>query len=157
MPPGALYFYSRVNGRGKTHLAAWSVRRTGKPQDGTSKRKTYWSAKSTKALNNDAHATEQLKTDDWININPDGTVTTKAQLLATIDAFTFLSIEDADVAIHVYDGTAIVTGRSTRTLASPHNTIRTRHVRFMREWAKHNMQWCLVASQATDAPSKDAS
>ncbi len=66
-------------------------------------------------LKNDVAATERLLADNWINVNADGSVTTKAKLLELLKAgsFTIQSIENDEVIMRVFGDAAVVTGRST--------------------------------------------
>ena len=102
-------------------------------------------------LANDAGVWERLLADDWVTINADGSVTTKAQLLALLrtQPFSFVSIADDDVLVRPYPGAVIVTGRSTRTLAGRDQQAITRVVRFTRLYIQHGERWKIAAAQAT--------
>jgi hypothetical protein len=100
-------------------------------------------------LKNDAEATNRFLADTWINTNANGTITEKKQLLATINSFQFISIEDEDVRIDTYENVAIVTGGSTRKLANPDGSILSRQVRFTRVYVNQGEIWQVVAAQAT--------
>ena len=69
-------------------------------------------------LKNDIAANDRLLADNWLNINPDGSITTKAKLLELLKdgSFKIMSIENDEVVVRVYGeggDAAIVTGRST--------------------------------------------
>jgi 3',5'-cyclic AMP phosphodiesterase CpdA len=102
-------------------------------------------------LQNNVAAHEHLLADTWLNINANGTITSKEQLLALLQTqpFTFHSIEDTDVLIRGYPGVVIVTGRSTRQRASAAGERITQVVRFTRVYAKLGEDWQVVAAQAT--------
>ena len=100
-------------------------------------------------LENDAAVIDELKAADWLNVNPDGRITTKQQLLDIISIFHFHSIENEDVQIRVYPSTAVVTGKSTRVLELGPDQIKTSHVVFTRVYAEIDGVWQLVSTQAT--------
>lgn len=102
-------------------------------------------------LKNDVEATDRLLADDWLNINPDGSVTTKAKLLEILKAgsFKIMSIENDDVMVRVYKDVVVVTGRSTTKRAGQGDEIVTRQVRFTRVYAKWRGRWQVVSAQNT--------
>jgi hypothetical protein len=102
-------------------------------------------------LRNDVALWNGLLADSWVNTNADGTVTTKAQLLTLLRErpFSFVSIEDDDVEIRLHPGVAVVTGRSSRTLAGAGDTVIVRQVRFTRVYVLKNDRWQVAAAQAT--------
>ena len=103
-------------------------------------------------LRNDPNETDALLAGDWLNTNANGSMSTKAQLLALIDSFNFVSIINEDVQVRVFSGLAIVTGRSTRQLRNNENMVTTNLVRFTRVYAELDGRWQVVASQATPIP-----
>lgn len=100
-------------------------------------------------LQNDIETTDALLADNWLNINANGTITSKARSLEIMSKFRFISITNEDVIIRVYPGVAVVTGRSTRQLEGPDNKIITNQVLFTRVYAQPTGQWQVVTSQAT--------
>ena len=102
-------------------------------------------------LKNDIEANDRLLADNWLNINPDGSVTTKAQLLELLKAGTFkiTSIENAEVAIRTYGDAAIVTGLSTTKRAGQGNEVISRQVRFTRVYARIRGRWRVVSAHNT--------
>ena|GEM_PF-2900530 len=78
-------------------------------------------------LKNDLPANDRLLADNWINVNADGSVTTKAKLMELLKAgsFTILSIENDEVMVRVFGEAAVVTGRSTPS-------VQVRAARFLR-------------------------
>lgn len=102
-------------------------------------------------LKNDLEANDRLLADNWININPDGSVTTKAQLLSLLKAgsFRIASIENDEVLVRVYETMAIVTGRSTTTRAGQGSEIISRQVRFTRVYDRSNGRWQVVSAHNT--------
>jgi ketosteroid isomerase-like protein len=100
-------------------------------------------------LTNDPVATDRLLAADWRNVDAEGRVAGKAQLLSTLGQFRLLGIEDAEVEVRVYPGVAVVSGRSVRRRAGPDGADRVRTVRFTRVWARPAGRWQVVAAQAT--------
>lgn len=102
-------------------------------------------------VKNDAAVIDRLLAHNWMNTNANGTVTTKAQLMALLKSGTFkiMSIENDDVLVRVYGDTAIVTGRSTSSREGGEGAVVTRQVRFTRVWAKLAGRWQVVAAQTT--------
>jgi hypothetical protein len=100
-------------------------------------------------LQNDVEATRDLLADNWLNINANGTITTKIQTLEIMPKFQFISITNEDVEIRVYPGVAVVTGRSTRQLEGFDNKLITSKVFFTRVYAQPTGRWQVVTSQAT--------
>jgi ketosteroid isomerase-like protein len=103
-------------------------------------------------LKNDVEANDRLLADNWININPDGSVTTKARLMELLKSspFKIMSIETDEVMVRVYGDAAVVTGRSTSKRAgqTAGETV-TRQVRFTRVYAKRQGRWQVVSAQNT--------
>jgi ketosteroid isomerase-like protein len=103
-------------------------------------------------LKNDMEANDRLLADNWININPDGSVTTKARLMELLKTspFKIMSIENDDVMVRVYGDAAVVTGRSTSKRAGQgaDETV-TRQVRFTRVYARRQGRWQVVSAQNT--------
>jgi hypothetical protein len=105
-------------------------------------------------LRNDVAMWEWLLADSWVNTNADGTMTTKAHLLTLLRErpFAFVSIEDDDVEVRLHPATAVVTGRSSRTLRGPDGRLIERHARFTRVYVLENDRWQVVAAQSTPIP-----
>ena len=103
------------------------------------------------ALKNDLEANDRLLADDWMNTNPNGTVTTKPQLMALIKSgsFKILSIETEDVKVRVYGDCAVVTGLSTTKREGRDGQPVLRQVRFTRVYARTESRWQVVAAQST--------
>jgi uncharacterized protein (TIGR02246 family) len=102
-------------------------------------------------IKNDLEANDRLLADDWININPDGSVTTKARLMELIKAgsFKIMSVENDEVAVRVYGDAAVVTGRSTSKREGQNGETVTRQVRFTRVYAMRQERWRLASSHNT--------
>lgn len=102
-------------------------------------------------LKNDPEASDRLLAEDWMNINANGTLTKKAELIQLLKTspFKFLSVEDEDVMIRVYGFGAIVTGLSIRKRTGEGDSVLTQRVRFTRVYAKQKGEWKVVAAQST--------
>ena len=102
-------------------------------------------------LKNDIAANDRLLADNWVNINPDGSVTTKARLLELLKQgnFKINSIENDEVMVRVFDEAAVVTGRSTTKRLNQQNETIVRQVRFTRVYAKSKGQWRVVSAHNT--------
>lgn len=102
-------------------------------------------------LKNDVEANDRLLADNWLNINPDGSVTTKAKLLELIKAgsFKLMSIENDEVMVRVYGDAAVVTGRSTTRRTGQGSEVLTRQVRFTRVYTRMKGRWQVVSAHNT--------
>jgi ketosteroid isomerase-like protein len=103
-------------------------------------------------LKNDVEANDRLLADNWININPDGSVTTKARLMELLKTspFKIMSIDTDEVMVRVYGDAAVVTGRSTSKRAGQAaGEIVTRQVRFTRVYARRQGRWQVVSAHNT--------
>ena len=102
-------------------------------------------------LENDIKANDRLLADNWLNINPDGSITTKAKLLELLKdgSFKIMSIENEEVMVRVYGDAAVVTGRSTTKRAGQGSEVVARQVRFTRVYAKSKGQWQVVSAHNT--------
>lgn len=103
------------------------------------------------ALNNDIKTNDRLLADTWLNINPDGSVTTKAKLMELLRAgsFRIASIENDEVVVRIYGNAAVVTGRSTTKRAGQDGEVVTRQVRFSRVYAQPKGRWQVVSAHNT--------
>ena len=102
-------------------------------------------------LKNDIEANNRLLADNWLNINPDGSITTKAKLLDLLKdgSFKIMSIENDEVMVRVYGEAAVVTGRSTTKRSGQGGEVVARQVRFTRVYAKSKGQWQVVSAHNT--------
>ncbi len=102
-------------------------------------------------LENDIKANDRLLAGNWLNINPDGSITTKAKLLELLKdgSFKIMSIENDEVMVRVYGDAAVVTGRSTTKRAGQGSEVVARQVRFTRVYAKSKGQWQVVSAHNT--------
>jgi ketosteroid isomerase-like protein len=65
--------------------------------------------------NNDASAVDRFLADDWIIVDPDGSIIDKARFLGVIKSGTLTHelMESADLRVRLYGNTAVVTGLTT--------------------------------------------
>ncbi len=102
-------------------------------------------------LKNDVKANDRLLADNWVNINPDGSITTKAKLMELLKdgSFKIMSIDNDEVVVRVYGDAAVVTGRSTTKRAGQGEEVVTRQVRFTRVYARGQKGWQVVSAHNT--------
>jgi ketosteroid isomerase-like protein len=102
-------------------------------------------------LKNDIEANDRLLADNWVNVNPDGSVTTKAKLMELLkdSSFRIMSIENDEVLVRTYGDAAVVTGRSTTKRAGQGSEVITRQVRFTRVYARSKGRWQVVSAHNT--------
>jgi len=102
-------------------------------------------------LKNDIVATERLLVENWLNVNPDGSITSKAQLMKLFrhGSFKIMSIDNGEIVVRVFGETAVVTGRSTTKREGQGGEILTRQVRFTRVYAKPKGRWQVVSAHNT--------
>jgi len=102
-------------------------------------------------LENDIEAHDRLLADNWVNINPDGSITTKAKLMEFLKdgSFKIISIDNDEVMVRVYGDAAVVTGRSTTQRAGQGSEVNTRQVRFTRVYARRQGRWQVVSAHNT--------
>jgi ketosteroid isomerase-like protein len=102
-------------------------------------------------LKNDIKANDRLLADNWLNVNPDGSITTKAKLLELLKdgSFKISSIENDEVLIRVYENAAVVTGRSTTKRTGQGGELITRQVRFTRVYVKSKGRWQVASAHNT--------
>jgi ketosteroid isomerase-like protein len=102
-------------------------------------------------LKNDIEANDRLLADNWVNINPDGSVTTKGKLMELLkdSSFKIMSIDNDEVMVRVFGDAAVVTGRSTSKRGGQGSEVITRQVRFTRVYARSKGRWQVVSAHNT--------
>jgi hypothetical protein len=96
---------------------------------------------------------ERVIAPEWTVVQPDGSIVTRdTQIQAYIGGPVKVeSIEMNDVRVDIFDGTAVVRGRTAVTASV--NGVRTNfRLRFMDVFLKRESEWQAVASQATPLP-----
>ena len=65
--------------------------------------------------NNDADALDAILADDWIIVDPDGSIIDKARFLGVIKSGALFheSMESTDLRVRLYGNTAVLTGLTT--------------------------------------------
>jgi len=99
---------------------------------------------------NDAEAIAQFLADDWIIIDADGGIISKARFLEVIKsgALTHETMESDDVRVRVYGDSAVVTGLTTTKGKFMEQEFTTRE-RATDVLVKQNGRWRCVLSQLT--------
>lgn len=102
-------------------------------------------------LTNDLPANDRLLADNWINVNADGSVTTKAKLMELLKdaSFKILSIENDEVMVRIFGDAVLVTGRSTTKRTDEGGEILTRQARFTRVYVRKHGRWQVVSAHNT--------
>lgn len=107
-------------------------------------------------MKNDIEANDRVLADNWVNINADGSVTTKAKLMELLKdgSLKIMSIENDEVMVRLFGDTAVVTGRATTKRAGQDSEVVTRQVRFTRVYAKRLGRWQVVSAhtRSSDSP-----
>jgi len=103
----------------------------------------------------DVAALGRIKADDWTDIDPDGTIVTKAQSLASLksgeDAFT--SAVADEMKVRVYGDAAVALGRGTVKEQYKGKDISGQY-RYTDTWIKMAGRWQCVASAGTKITKK---
>ena len=102
-------------------------------------------------LKNDIAVNDRLLADNWVNINPDGSITTKARLLELLKQgnFRINAIENDEVMVRIFGDAAVVTGRSTTKRVNEQDEVVSRQVRFTRVYARDKGRWQVVSAHNT--------
>jgi ketosteroid isomerase-like protein len=95
-------------------------------------------------LSKDPKALERILDDAFLNVDSDGKVQSKADVLAEVKASTVLQFLTESMAVHVHGNTAIVTGIfliKGVERGKPY----ARRERFVDTWLCRNGQWVSIA------------
>ncbi|HEY8832772.1 MAG TPA: nuclear transport factor 2 family protein [Gemmatimonadaceae bacterium] len=98
----------------------------------------------------DAVLLASLLDDDLTYVHTGGDLQDKAQLVELIrsKALIYESIEPSDIVVHVYDGSAVVTGRSHMRVRSA-TGVSSFWIRFTEVYVRRDRRWLLTAWEAT--------
>jgi len=97
-------------------------------------------------------ALEDVYSDDYMLVRPDGSILNKQQVLADLqNSLTFKSIEFWDGKVRVYGTAAVLTGESA-TISSRNGTEAHSHVRLVAFYAWEGKSIRLVHYQSTNLP-----
>jgi len=99
---------------------------------------------------NDADALDELLADDWVIVEPDGSLIDKARFLGVIKsgALSHESMESTDLRVRIYGNTAVVTGL-TATKGKFMGQDFTACERATDIFVKHTDRWQCVFTQLT--------
>ena len=102
----------------------------------------------------DYAALEELYSDDYMLVRPDGSVLNKQEVLQDLrnNGLTFHSIDLLQSLVRIYGSTALVTGES-RTVTSRHGLENRAHFRFIAVYARDGESIRLVHFQSTTLAS----
>lgn len=106
-------------------------------------------------IQNDASSIGRILSDDWIIIDPDGSVIGKSRFLAVIKsgALRHEAMDSEDIRVRTYGDTAIVTAL-THTRAKYLEKEFTTHERATDVFAKSNGRWQCVLTHLTTLTKK---
>ena len=102
-------------------------------------------------MKGDAAALDRIIDDDFAYTNANGETHTKAELIADVRSgnLKYTSMNHSDVRVHIYENTAVLTGRSSSTYISGGKVGGGAPRSYMNVYFKKNGQLRLVARQET--------
>jgi ketosteroid isomerase-like protein len=108
----------------------------------------------TAAIHNDVATASRLLADDYLGINPNGTLETKADALAARRSGTLKisSIEPDNVKVHVYGDTAVVTSQVEVQGRDGERDISGRY-HYTRVYSHKSGEWKIVSFEASKLPA----
>jgi ketosteroid isomerase-like protein len=108
----------------------------------------------TAAIRNDVATASRLLADDYLGINPNGTLETKADALAARRSGTLKisSIEPDNVKVHVYGDTAVVTSQVEVQGREGERDISGRY-HYTRVYSHKSGEWKIVSFEASKLPA----
>ena len=101
-------------------------------------------------LNNDVTAVDRLLADDYLGINANGTLETKADELARrrSGSLHITQLELSDIKVRIYGDTAVVTSKADLVGKSGDRDISGRY-RYTRVYSNRDGQWRIVSFEAS--------
>ncbi len=101
-------------------------------------------------LHNDVATVGRLLADDYLGINPDGTLETKADAIALrrSGAIRITSIDPENVKVHVYGDTAVVTSQVSVQGHEGERDI-SGHYHYTRVYSHKSGEWKIVSFEAS--------
>jgi ketosteroid isomerase-like protein len=99
-------------------------------------------------VSKDPKALERILDDAFVNVDSDGRVQTKAEVLAEVKTSTALQILTESMTVHLHGNTAIVTGVSLIKGVERGKPYAQR-ARFVDTWFYKNGQWVSIAGLVT--------
>ncbi len=109
----------------------------------------------TAVLQNDLAGTARLLADDYLGINPNGTLETKADVLASrrSGGLRITGLDTENVKVHVYGETAVVTSRvDVRGQSGDRDISGLYH--YTRVYSRRDGQWKIVSFEASRMQSR---
>jgi len=95
-------------------------------------------------LNKDPKALERILDDAFVNVDSDGILQTKAEVLAEVRASTILQFLTESMAVQLHGNVAIVTG-VFEIKGVDHGKPYAQRERFLDTWLYKNGQWVSIA------------
>jgi ketosteroid isomerase-like protein len=99
-------------------------------------------------VNKDPKALERILDDAFVNVDSDGSLQTKADVLVEVGKSTALQFLTESMAVHVHGDTAIVTG-VFQIKGVEHGKPYAQRERFVDTWLYKNGQWVSIAGLVT--------
>jgi ketosteroid isomerase-like protein len=99
-------------------------------------------------VNKDPKALERILDDAFVNVDSDGVLQTKAEVLAELRASTVVQFLTESMAVHLHGNTAIVTG-VFQIKGLDHGKTFEQRERFVDTWLYKNGQWLSIAGLVT--------
>ena len=96
--------------------------------------------------NGDVRRFDEILTDDFLCLNPDGSLVDKSQFLAqTARPVTITGLESQDVKVRLLGDVAIIHARTSYTTAD----VEQRNGRYTDVWARRDGKWLAVSAHVT--------
>jgi ketosteroid isomerase-like protein len=99
-------------------------------------------------VNKDPKALERILDDAFVNVDSDGNVQTKAEVLAEVKTSTLVQYLTESMEVHLHGDTAVVTGIFV-IKGVDHGTSFSQRERFVDTWSAKNGQWVSIAGLVT--------
>jgi ketosteroid isomerase-like protein len=99
-------------------------------------------------VSKDPKALERILDDAFVNVDSDGILQTKADVLAEVGTSTTLQFLTESMAVHLHGNTAIVTGVFL-IKGVEHEKTYAQRLRFVDTWLYKNGQWVSIAGLVT--------
>jgi ketosteroid isomerase-like protein len=99
-------------------------------------------------VSKDPKALERILDDAFVNVDSDGILQTKAEVLAEVRTSTALQVMTESMVVHLHGNTAIVTG-VVLIKGVDHGKPYALRIRFVDTWFDKNGQWVSIAGLVT--------
>ena len=104
-------------------------------------------------VHGDMEGYAQHVADDYVRIAPDGSMTTKSEVLRAFQKYPIVGMDPDDIRIRVYGNAAVLTVALTRKQQRPQGVATTRS-RITKTFIKHEGSWMLVSLVETALPNQ---